>query len=277
VRKFNPNEIILTWDKKLNEGGTNFRKELVPYKEHRDDSEIRKQVYGHIEYIQPFLDALGIITLQPYDFEADDIIAWSTELLNDHDKLLITSSDKDLFQCLNEQVSIYIPSTEKIVTVHNAEEFTHGVNLNNFVLYKAIIGDISDNISGLYKYGPVKSKRLADDLFVNQEFNDILAYPASSFNPKKYNLSDDQVETIQRNYEIMDLFTRNSALLTEKAKYHEQYEVKRTVEFDTDAFRNLCYLYGFIDFIREMSIWRTAFDKNFAKSKKYDLLSHISM
>lgn len=150
-------KIICTWDKKMHlDDGKNFRQELCEYKQGRNE-EYNKKVYEHIDDINRFLLSLGIKIMYPGYLEADDIMHWcSTQHPND--EFVIISVDKDLLQLVSPNTKIYNPIKKQEYNVVNFEALT-GVAINNFVLQKAIIGDISDNIKGLEKIGVKRAQK----------------------------------------------------------------------------------------------------------------------
>ena len=85
------------------------------------------------------------------------------------------------------------------------------------------------------------------------------------------------MEIIQRNLKIMNLKIIHSALWQEGVQYTIQYNMFKNNQFDVDKFRNLCYIYNFINFIRETGTWRKLFDKNNKNIENEDLLSRISI
>lgn len=150
-------KIICTWDKKMHlDEGKNFRQELCEYKQGRDEN-YNKKVYEHIDDINRFLLSLGIKIMYPGYLEADDIMHWcSTQHLDD--EFVIISVDKDLLQLVSKNTKVYNPIKKQEYNIVNFEALT-GVTINNFVLQKAIIGDISDNIKGLEKIGVKRAQK----------------------------------------------------------------------------------------------------------------------
>ena len=275
VSQFRPKEIVLTWDKKLNPNGTNFRKKMVAYKEQREESDATREIYDYIDHIRPITDSLGITTICPLNFEADDIIAFVSNM--DERRNIVVSSDKDLLQLVDNHVHVFLPNKNIVITPENFEEEL-GIAKNCFLLYKCILGDVSDNIKGLFKYGPIKAKKLAEDIvnkMGSRYIQSIIDSPLSSFNEEKFNLTSDQLDIIQRNLIIMKLNGNHEELILEYARYREQYK-DNAMQFDIDQFRVSCYTYNFINFIREMGTWRALFD-NTSNNDKKDLLSCISM
>lgn len=150
-------KIICTWDKKMHlDENKNFRQKLCEYKQGRDEN-YNKKVYEHIDDINRFLLSLGIKIMYPGYLEADDIMHWcSTQHLDD--EFVIISVDKDLLQLVSKNTKVYNPIKKQEYNIVNFEALT-GVTINNFVLQKAIIGDISDNIKGLEKIGVKRAQK----------------------------------------------------------------------------------------------------------------------
>lgn len=150
-------KIICTWDKKMHlDEGKNFRQELCEYKQGRDEN-YNKKVYEHIDDINRFLLSLGVKIMYPGYLEADDIMHWcSTQHLDD--EFVIVSVDKDLLQLVSSNTKVYNPIKKQEYNIVNFEALI-GIPVEKFVLQKAIIGDVSDNIKGLEKIGIKRAQK----------------------------------------------------------------------------------------------------------------------
>lgn len=150
-------KIICTWDKKMHlDEGKNFRQELCEYKQGRDEN-YNKKVYEHIDDINRFLLSLGVKIMYPGYLEADDIMHWcSTQHLDDD--FVIVSVDKDLLQLVSSNTKVYNPIKKQEYNIVNFEALI-GIPVEKFVLQKAIIGDVSDNIKGLEKIGIKRAQK----------------------------------------------------------------------------------------------------------------------
>lgn len=84
-------------------------------------------------------------------YEADDIIAYFAKKYTS-ENITIVSTDKDLYQLLTKNVSVYNPKTKKMYTRNNFVD-NYGIKPNKWALVKAIGGDSSDNIKGIWKVG----------------------------------------------------------------------------------------------------------------------------
>lgn len=264
MTRFKPEEVVLTWDKRVSvedtvdikQPVTNFRKNLVEYKEQRTNVDEHTIIHDYIAHIQKFTDALGIETIYPCMFEADDVIAFLTTI--DEKKNIIISSDKDLLQLVSDKCDIYVPTKKEVVNLDNFETIV-GVKPEIYLNYKAILGDVSDNIPGLDKFGPVKAKKLAEAMYANAE----------------YTLSEEQQNIFNRNVMIMNLHYMNDDLIAERSIYRKQFDENK-IKFNSTDFRAVCYNYGMHNFIREIGSWRSLFDHN-DEYREIDLLSMLSM
>lgn len=265
VSRFEPEEIYLTWDKKLNPTKLNFRKELVPYKEQRVENEHAERMFATIPIIQEFMDNLGVITIYPVNMEADDVVRFCT--INDVKSTIIVSSDNDLFQLVTEDVHQYIPTKNIILTLENFEELAN-VKPELYLGYKAILGDKSDNITGLSGHGPVKSKALAERLGQIIECNNCTIQEGIV---SALNLEDSTI--ICRNLRVMDLGYTELEQPEEYGFYQEQVKKSNTA-FDTAKLRELFCRFEMHQFLREFGNWNRLFNSDYDNS---DLLSQIVM
>lgn len=183
IRQFKADSVYVCWDKRAKYEETSFRKELCPdYKAGRS-SEHKEALQAFQDAIIPVIDSLGWNNMFPYVSEADDVIAWLCHTLED--KKVIISTDQDFCQLINDDVIIYTPTKKEIVTLNNFESY-YGVPQDKYLLYKAIMGDKSDNVKGLHRHGEVKAAKLANNFDENS-------------------ISDEDLELITRNKKIMDL------------------------------------------------------------------------
>ena len=110
-----------------------------------------------IPYIKKYLDLLNIKRFETLDYEADDLIASVATLARDSYEVKIITGDKDLLQLVGGNVKVYI--TRKGVgelEEFNEENFKEKMGINPLQLtdYKGLIGDSSDNLSGIKGIGP---------------------------------------------------------------------------------------------------------------------------
>jgi gp32.85 len=148
-------KVIVLWD-----GGSKYRKDLYPeYKAHRiakkekeleDGSSYYDELKYQLEEMHKFLPNIGIHSLRIIGWEADDLIASIVGMTQE--PCIIVTTDKDLMQLVDERVSVYQP-TKKILYTKDNFYTSIGIHPTQFVDYKILIGDPSDNIPGIKGIG----------------------------------------------------------------------------------------------------------------------------
>lgn len=145
------------------------RQELPP-----ENKKKVENVHIQINIFNEFLHSMGIPSLCIEGIEADDIIASLTHLLEGRN--VIVSTDDDFLQLVNDDVVVYNPVRKITYNKENFEDLV-GVKCKDYLLYKALIGDSSDNISGVPRVGPVTAKKIVnmysyEDIFNTNEVTD---------------------------------------------------------------------------------------------------------
>ncbi|WP_275052619.1 5'-3' exonuclease, partial [Calidithermus chliarophilus] len=123
-----------------------FRHRLYPdYKGGRD--EIPPDLPAQIRHIKRLVDALGWVRLEVAEVEADDAIGTLAKQAEARGiPALIVSSDRDLYQLLSPLVRVRAKDGKRF----GPEELKaqYGVTVEQWVDYRALTGDASDNIPG---------------------------------------------------------------------------------------------------------------------------------
>lgn len=159
LREENPKYFLFVLDGQ----GRHFRHEIyAEYKAHRPPApeELKQQ----FEPTQTMLKRLGIRVEVSQNAEADDYIASLAHKYSKERPVVIVGMDKDLKQCLNENVVMWDPASkdEKIVTMQSFTEET-GLNPSQWPDVQALIGDSSDNIPGVKGIGEKTAIKLFQD------------------------------------------------------------------------------------------------------------------
>lgn len=162
-KEFNANKFVVCFD---TETSLSNNKELdTDYKSNRPDYSSlpeNENPFIQLEYIQKALKELNIPTINCIDNEADDYLASiAYKYQNDYD-IVIVSSDKDLLQIVNDSITIY-NAQAKILYNKNKIQERFNVSVDQYLLYKALIGDTSDNIKGIKGVGPKTAIKLLND------------------------------------------------------------------------------------------------------------------
>jgi len=93
--------------------------------------------------------------------EADDVLAWITQNVSDrYEHTWIVSSDRDLYQLVDDNISIFNIFGRKEVTIESLRD-DFDVSPSEYMLSRIIEGDKSDNILGIEGIGPKRAQTLA--------------------------------------------------------------------------------------------------------------------
>lgn len=243
---FKTNKIYLAWDTKLTKQ-VNFRKTLTEgtYKGTRDHAR-NKEVYDSMEGILRLTRSLGIKNIFPGSLEADDVISWLCTVVEG--KKIIVSVDNDFAQLVSADISFYNPIKKVLIDVNNFEEHFK-VTPKEYVYYKAIVGDTSDNINGLDGFGKVKGIKLAK-AFVSNE--------TELINPYK--------ERVEENLKLVDLSYGISNNPLETDLYAQQYRDLQSTKPDFEGFKTICEELEFSSILNELDKWKTTFGKSMNES-----------
>jgi len=165
-KKFKDYYFIVCWD---NIGSTEWRKEIYPeYKSRRtyDIAPVWNVLFEGIRNLQGLLKYYPVTQESIEKLEADDIMYVFARDLSKQGEVTIVSGDSDMIQAVQDfQVKLYHPVNDKYV---------ESPKTYDYCLYKAIKGDKSDDIEGIYGYGEVKSAKLSEELY-GEDFIDDLA------------------------------------------------------------------------------------------------------
>jgi len=186
IRNIQPTQVYVVFD---GAGSSNNRKNIIPeYKSNRNITRVTKhELFDSLEEeddskvdqivrIIQYLKTLPVKTISLPRVEADDIIAYlSSELpVKPEDRVFIVSSDKDYLQLVTEKVIVYRPIEKEYYTTDTVKE-KFNVPPHNFLLYKLLMGDNSDGITGIKGLGPKGLfKRFPELAERNLSFDDLI-------------------------------------------------------------------------------------------------------
>jgi 5'-3' exonuclease len=170
VNLVQPTRVICIFD---GEGNTTNRKHLyADYKANRklkrvtnwssfdnleeESASLSQQMLRLIDYLKTL--PINIITRDK--LEADDIIGY---LAPKFDTTVIMSADQDFLQLCSSTVQVYSPIKKKFYGPKEVFD-EYGLWPQNFVNYKVLMGDSSDNVPGVKGLGPKKLYKLFPEL-----------------------------------------------------------------------------------------------------------------
>lgn len=162
IEKYNPDYLACS----LESDTPTFRHVLAhDYKANRKVPD--NALVTQIAEIKDLLSFLNIRTLQKDGFEADDVIgSYATQNQDKFDQIQIVTGDRDLYQLLSDKIRILMPGFNfSQITEYDIEKFEtkYNIKLEDFVLYKSLIGDASDNIKGIPGVGPKTAEKIVNE------------------------------------------------------------------------------------------------------------------
>ena len=214
-----PSRCIIVFDGK---DGSKRRRKIYPeYKSNRkvkqrlnrnvdwgtapqDEEQSMKQQMGRlVEY----LEHLPLTLLCMDGIEADDTIAYiSQQVLKDSD-IFIMSTDKDFLQLVDDRVKIWSPTKKKLYTKEKVFE-EYGIPSHNFLTYRILDGDKSDNIGGVKGAGIKSLQKFCPKISSMEKFDvrDLLNFVENT--DSKIKLLENIKKSsnlVKRNYLLMQL------------------------------------------------------------------------
>jgi 5'-3' exonuclease len=163
-------KVVIFWDGQFS---GRLRYDIYPqYKMNRDKDFYTERepsdpdLFLQKERVKLYAEELFLRQYEDEVCEADDCIGYYCTQLDDDEKVVILTNDRDMCQLIDDKVAIYVLNKRTIVSKYNYREyFPH--HQSNSALIKIITGDSSDNIKGikgvkektLLKYFPELSEK----------------------------------------------------------------------------------------------------------------------
>ena len=176
IKMIDPTKVVIVFD---GVGGSNNKRNLYPeYKANRNANRMtnyaifqskddeREAINNQMARLINYLQCLPISMICIDGIEADDTIGYLVgkfEKYSSTKEVTIMSADKDFLQLVSDKTKVYSPTKKKIYRPADVLE-EYGVSSVNFVNYKILMGDTSDNLPGILGLGPKKLFKLFPEL-----------------------------------------------------------------------------------------------------------------
>jgi len=226
IREIQPTRLIVVFDGK---GGSVRRKKLFPeYKQNRghgvrlnrvhdwaDDAEENKQMMYQLSRVIMYLKNLPCTVISIDNVEADDTIAYIAHEMCENDSkctdVFISSTDKDFYQLISDKVKIWNP-VKKMIIDKKFILTEYNIHPINFLLFKSLKGDGSDNIPGIKGFGIKTTAKTFPFLIDDKKYttNDLISYSQSHLEASRmHKLVVENKNILTRNYELIKLSEGN--------------------------------------------------------------------
>ena len=215
IREVNPTRVIIVYD---GAGGSQRRRKILPdYKSNRkpgkritrwdafkNATEEKEAMKIQFSRLIEYLDFLPINVISIDRIEADDTIAYIAHTLMNQD-VTIMSADQDFLQLVNERITVWSPTKKKFYTPRMVMD-DYGVPAHNFLMYKVLMGDKSDNITGVKGLGPKKLPKILPDILTQNtlDLDFILEHAGNGEEPMHKRIIESATQ-LKINEELMDL------------------------------------------------------------------------
>lgn len=268
--KINPDFLIFTHDL---QDPTFRHKALDEYKGNRKPME--DHMVSQMSLIRNFANSVTSNNFAVSGYEADDVIY---SIVNDYNKedneFYIVSGDKDLFQLFVFDNVNFVTEERDYAVLFSREQFINKYSLepNQWLDYKALLGDSSDNFGGVDGIGKITATKILQqcgnlytltkklgmntDVFVPVSFkNNIEEF---TNNPKNAGL----INKIKTNQEKLNLSYKLSKLA------HCSYK-NDTKEFDSHDFGQTLDLLTELDMISLVKYYNTYFGSKLLQTELF--------
>ena len=157
LRKPDVTHIAVAFDSEVK----SFRNEIFP--SYKDGSDTPADLYQQFALAERAVDALGITCWPMREFEADDVLGTAAvTYIEDKrvEQILICSPDKDLSQVVTGNRIVCLDRRKNLIIDENEVERKFGISPRSIPDYLGLMGDSSDGIPGVPKWGAKASSTL---------------------------------------------------------------------------------------------------------------------
>jgi 5'-3' exonuclease len=228
IKSYQPDRCVIVFD---GHGGSFKRRQIFSeYKAHKrtkirlnrvyeenltdEDISMQKQLQRLVAYLQYL--PVNMIALE--NVEADDTIAHlALDTFKDWNSIIM-SADKDFLQIVNDHVQVWSPTKKRLYGPQDVLN-EYGISSVNFVYYRTLDGDVSDNVPGVRGCG-LKTIVKAFPMLAGDRVELSAIKDWAIENSGKLKVYDTIVESwqdVERNYALMQL---TDTALTTAAQLH---------------------------------------------------------
>ena len=229
INRFKPTKTIVVWDEKI-EYQQNIRKEVLS--EYKGNRSRDNSPHEQNEVIKAMLKNLGISSIFPREREADDIVAYICKTFEG--KKVIVSVDRDFLQLVDKNTILYDAIRKREFVLETFTEDT-GYTKKEWLNAKCLLGDKSDNVPGIPRFGKAKVRKWLDGELA---------------------LTDEQEEIFTKN---MIVFNLQEVMHHVSAREYYQQQLDNTVTPRWSEFITYCEEYEFSNILKKKEQWHSLF------------------
>jgi DNA polymerase I len=175
-------------------------------------------------------------------YEADDVIKTVCDYLEKDQEIeciYVLSSDRDLYQLLSHPRIVFLGSDQSLFKSSNLKE-KYGVGVEQWIDYKALVGDSSDNLAGVPGVGPKTASSIlsqlgslgviTDYIKENKITPELEIFLEKESNKKLINKISENLEVLEQTHRLATLqtvpdldITMEKVNFTKGVEYFEKY------------------------------------------------------
>ncbi len=229
ANKYKPTKTIVVWDEKLDYQPNVRKEQLDGYKGTRTKD---STPHHQNEQIKEMLSCLGIPSIFPREREADDIVAYICKTFEG--EKVIVSVDRDFLQLVDDKTLLYDAIRKKEFTLDTFVEDTDYTK-QEWLRAKCLLGDKSDNVPGIPRFGKAKVRKWLDG---------------------KLELNEEQEAIFEKNMKVFDL---NEVMTHESEATYYQDQLDVEIEARWAEFICYCEEYKMDNILKKKEAWHTVF------------------
>jgi 5'-3' exonuclease len=275
IKQIQPTSVYVVFD---GVGSSTNRKNIIPeYKSGRNttritnwdvfedlDDEHNSKIEQIVRLIH-YLKCLPVKTIVLDKVEADDVIAYLSNILsNTHNsQVFIVSSDRDFIQLINNNITLYRPTEREYYTPQTVKD-NFGILVENFIIYKTLLGDQSDKIEGVKGLGQKGILKKFPELAERKvTFYDLIEICSKKYKEHViYSRVIFNMERLENTYKIMDL---SNPLIDDNDKEYLEEEIKSPI--------STLNIEGFLRFYNEDGLGKIIKNPEFILNDTYKILN----
>lgn len=135
---------------------------------HENRPQMADDLVSQVDIIHDVLTKMNVCMMGVDGYEADDLIGtMAHQAAQAKMEVIVVTGDRDMLQLINSHVKVLMPIlgiTKMTLMDAKAVEEKYGVTPAQFIDYKALIGDASDNYPGVTGIGPKTAASLLQKL-----------------------------------------------------------------------------------------------------------------
>lgn len=161
IGKFHPSSVVVCWDSGVPEARKALYKDYKAGRHKGETKEQRQEFYAQMDTLRRALPAMGVVCVSRKGVEADDLMYWASREIQD--ECVIITSDYDMLQAVtpNQRVTLYSP-TRDLQIGWETFQGSLGIRPEQFLDYRVMLGDSSDNIKGIQGIGEKYAVQILD-------------------------------------------------------------------------------------------------------------------